>query len=88
MSNHSEIPRIEFGSTGVSMNTEQAKVRFEEILRGYEREYLQEGGETDIEINIVLTLRPCDCDQMITGHDDYCPLHGDNEKIRTHHDAG
>ena len=75
VSDNPEVPRIEFGSTGVSMNMEQAKARFEEILRGYERDWLQK--EDEVEVNIVVTLRPCDCAKDISGRDSGCPLHGD-----------
>ena len=77
MSDNPEVPRIEFGSTGISLNMKQAMARFEEILRGYEREFLIDGREDDVEIMLTLTLRRCDCASALGGRDSGCALHGD-----------
>jgi len=74
MSDHPEIPRVEFNEDGESMNVEQAVERFRRMLVTLPH------GTSYFKINV--EVRPCDCDSDIRGRDDYCPLHGDPEKLR------
>lgn len=76
MSDHPEVPRVEFNDNGESLNVEQAVAKFREILRHGKGHYdFGMKGEYHIKLNIV--MRPCDCDSALDGRDEYCPLHGD-----------
>jgi hypothetical protein len=69
MSDHPEVPRVEFDEDGESMNIEQAVKRFRELLE------LSPGWERNVVLKVA--IRPCDCDSDIRGRDSFCALHGD-----------
>jgi len=69
VSDHPEVPRVEFNGDGESMNVEQAVERFRQSLITLPH------GTTYFKVNVA--VRPCDCDSDITGRDAYCVLHGD-----------
>lgn len=73
MSDHPEVPRVEFNATGDSMNIEQAVDRFRQMLLDGE-EKIQ---DLEFVFSVQVRIRPCDCDDTFTGRDEYCPLHGD-----------
>lgn len=73
MSDHPEVPRVEFDFDGESMNVEQAVERFRRLLLSENRK--ADGHQWAVYLHI--TLRPCDCETTLSGLDEYCPLHGD-----------
>jgi hypothetical protein len=76
MSDHPEVPRVEFDESGYSMNKEEAVARFRRLLETAEERMLQkESGWAAFSIKV--EIRPCDCDSTLAGHDEYCALHGD-----------
>lgn len=79
MSDHPEIPRVEFNLDGEGMNVEQAVARFRRIIAELAEHAAESGQER---YSLLIEVRPCDCDSDIRGRDDYCPLHGDPEKLR------
>ena len=82
MSSHPEVPRVEFYGDGYSMNVEQATERFRSLLVEYARQ-ASAVGRDKWSFTVDVELRSCDCESDIRGRDDYCPLHGDPEKLRT-----
>jgi hypothetical protein len=74
MSDHPEVPRVEFDDDGESMNVEQAVAKFRRLLTDMLTDL---PGCGVIEHSIKIEMRPCDCDSDIRGRDSYCPLHGD-----------
>ena len=76
MSDHPEVPRVEFFGDGHSMNIRQAVSRFHALLQVRAGE-MADAGSSHLEWSFKIVLRPCDCDSDIRGRDDYCPLHGD-----------
>ena len=75
MSDHPEVPRVEFDFDGESMNVEQAVERFRRLLQTEEAK----AGGHQWAFSVHVTLRPCDCEYDIRGRDEYCPLHGNPE---------
>lgn len=73
MSDHPEVPRVEFDDSGYSMNKEEAVERFRHLLDTAEKE-MQDGRWSNFDVKV--TIRPCDCDSDINGRDKHCPLHG------------
>jgi len=73
VSEHPEVPRVEFNFDGESMNVEEAVERFRRLLVSENTK--AEGHQWAF--NVHVTLRPCDCDETLSGRDEYCPLHGD-----------
>lgn len=72
MSDHPDVPRVMFDDDGESMNVEEAVAKF--------RRYLEDGTlRHDGRFNLLLQIqvRPCDCEDDISGRDSGCPLHGD-----------
>lgn len=76
MSDHPEVPRVEFYGDGHSMNIRSAVSRFDAILKMRAAEMAEQGLDT-FSFEVAVDIRPCDCDSDIRGRDDYCPLHGD-----------
>jgi hypothetical protein len=76
MSDHPEVPRIEFYGDGYSMNVEQAVDRFRSMLTDYTKQ-MNESGLDNWGFSVEVEIRSCDCDSDIRGRDDGCPLHGD-----------
>jgi len=70
VSDHPEVPRVEFDGDGESMNVEQAVKRFRKFIADVETGYI---GHFTMRVEV----RPCDCGSDIRGRDAYCPLHGD-----------
>jgi hypothetical protein len=73
MSDHPEVPRVEFNEDGESMNVKEATARFLRILSELE-EHACNGEQV---YNLRIVVRACDCDYSLTGHDPECVLHGD-----------
>lgn len=76
MSDHPEIPRVEFYGDGHSMNIRSAVSRFDSILK-IQAADMAEMGLDKVEFAITVEIRPCDCASDIRGRDSFCPLHGD-----------
>ena len=76
MSDHPEIPRVEFHGDGHSMNVEEAVERFRAMLTDY-AEQMTASGFPNWGFALEVELRPCDCEETLEGFDDACPLHGD-----------
>lgn len=74
MSDHPEVPRVEFNVDGESMNKKEAVERFLRILAELEEHAAVSGQER---YSLLIEVRPCDCESDIRGRDVYCPLHGD-----------
>ena len=77
MSDHPEVPRVEFHADGHSMNIRQAVSRFQSILLTHAKDYLEDRKLDKFEFTLTVEIRTCDCESDIRGRDDYCPLHGD-----------
>jgi len=76
VSDHPEVPRVEFYGDGLSMNVEQAVERFRNLLHIAANDLSEQELETwDFKVDV--NVRPCDCDSDIRGRDEYCVLHGD-----------
>jgi hypothetical protein len=76
VSDHPEVPRVEFYGDGHSMNVEEAVERFRTMLTDYTAQ-MNESGFDNWGFQVEVEIRACDCDSDIRGRDDYCPLHGD-----------
>ena len=76
MSDHPEVPRVEFYGDGHSMNMRSAVSRFDSILKIQALD-MAEAGLDSVEFTVSVTIRACDCDSTLEGRDSYCPLHGD-----------
>lgn len=76
MSDHPEVPRVEFYGNGHSMSIRSAVSRFDAILK-IQAADMAEMKLDKVEFTITIEIRPCDCDSDIRGRDSSCPLHGD-----------
>lgn len=74
MSDHPEVPRIEFNQDGVSLNIEEAVARFRDQLLRWSRIVEHQGDSTFL---LHIGMRPCDCDSSLFGLDPNCYLHGE-----------
>ena len=72
MSDHPEVPRVEFNFDGFSMNVEEAVEAFRRLIKTEEAK--ADGFQWAFSVHV--TLRPCDCEHSLSGRDDYCVLHG------------
>lgn len=79
MSDHPDVPRVEFDDNGRSMDIEWAVNEFRALLQ--EKAKLVPQG--DLTFTLTIEMRQCDCDESFTGRDDGCPLHGDPEVLRS-----
>lgn len=79
MSDHPDVPRVEFNSDGMSMNIEEAVDEFRRILLDFAEDQVPIG---PVKFRLNIEMRECDCDSDITGRDEGCPLHGDPEVLR------
>lgn len=74
MSDHPEVPRFTFNDDGESLNLEEAVAKFRRQLESVSALVAKHGV---IEHAVIIEARPCDCESSLSGHDPYCPLHGD-----------
>jgi len=74
VSDHPEVPRVEFNFDGESMNVEEAVNRFRRLLTEGAKVVESRGEEV---ISLQVNMRACDCDYSLDGRDKECALHGD-----------
>ncbi len=77
MSDHPEVPRVEFDGDGESMCVEVAVERFRRLLQQRAQKHLVERESGWTAFSLKIEIRVCDCDSALNGRDEYCPLHGD-----------
>jgi hypothetical protein len=75
MSDHPETPRVEFNDDGLSLNIEEAVEEFRRRLLKW-KAVVEETGEA-VTFEGLFRMRPCDCEESLSGRDEHCPLHGD-----------